>query len=141
MIFHFQKSISRNNSGHEIVFSKNEKSEIRSKNSKKMLEFSLKMIISRFFLRSVYFKSACIHMGGCRQTPPYFRFFIFLFFHQLPSELTEMFQKIKKKHQNLTAPPPVTSPLDSWGGRSLLSIFPKLLLPTFSPVFFFQLFS
>ena len=66
-------------------FQKMEKSEIRSKNSQKMLEFSLKMIISRFFLRSDYFKSACIHMGGCRQTPPYFRFLFVLFFHQLPS--------------------------------------------------------
>ena len=94
--FHFRKSVLRSNSGHKIGFSKKEKSEIRSKNSQKMLEFSLKMVISRFFLRSVYFKSACIHMGGYSHTPLIFDVLFFLFFHQLPSYLTEMFKKSRK---------------------------------------------
>ena len=124
MKIHFQKSISRNNSGHEIMFSKKEKSEIRSKNSQKMLEFSLKMIISQFFLRSDHFKSACIHRArGYTRRPPLFRTLKLFIFHQLPSYLTEMFKKIKKRHQDVTIPPPVGSPPDSWGGRSLLSIW------------------
>ena len=47
--FYFRKSVHRSNSGHKIGFSKKEKSEIRSKNSKKMLEFSLKIVILQFF--------------------------------------------------------------------------------------------
>ena len=37
--FYFRKSVHRSNSGHKIGFSKKEKSEIRSKNSQKMLDY------------------------------------------------------------------------------------------------------
>ena len=47
--FHFRKSVLRSNSGHKIKFSKKEKSEIRRKNSKKILKFSLKVVILQFF--------------------------------------------------------------------------------------------
>ena len=36
VFFHFQKCLSRSNSGHKIKFPKKEKSEISSKNSKKV---------------------------------------------------------------------------------------------------------
>jgi len=104
------------------MFSKNGKSEIRSKNSKKMLEFSLKMIISRFFLMFRLFQVRLYTHGGAGADPPLFRTLEFFIFSSVAFITDGNASKTQRKIQKAAGDPPVTSPLDSWGGRSLLSI-------------------